>query len=105
MTSLSNLGKTVMASSGGPGSSTNKDGKNAANKIVDVPIGTIFRNTETRSVIAQLLKDGDLFLAAKGGAGGKGNAYFKSSQHQTPRVAESGGFGEEFLIDVGRYQK
>jgi len=42
-----------------------------------------------------------MFLAAKGGAGGRGNAFFKSSTNQMPFVAELGGQGETFVFEIG----
>ena len=45
-------------------------------------------------------KEGSLFLAARGGEGGKGNAFFKSAQRQTPLVSEKGGKGELFTYDI-----
>ena len=62
----------------------------------------MFRNVETRTVVAELTTEGSMFLAARGGAGGKGNAYFKSSENQAPVLAEAGGEGEEFIFDIGR---
>lgn len=60
----------------------------------------MFRNVETRTVVAELTTEGSMFLAARGGAGGKGNAYFKSSENQAPVLAEAGGEGEEFIFDI-----
>ena len=45
----------------------------------------MFRNVETRTVVAELTTEGSMFLAARGGAGGKGNAYFKSSENQAKK--------------------
>ena len=91
-----------MGNPGVKGGKNNKDGKNGLNKVVLVPVGTAFRNTHTRQIVAQLTKENQLFLAAKGGAGGKGNAYFKSAENQTPQVAEAGGEGESFELIVGK---
>ena len=91
-----------MGNPGVKGGNNNKDGKNGLNKVVLVPVGTAFRNTHTRQIVAQLTHENQLFLAAKGGAGGKGNAYFKSAENQTPQVAEAGGEGESFELIVGK---
>ena len=91
-----------MGNPGVKGGNNNKDGKNGLNKVVLVPVGTAFRNTHTRQIVAQLTQENQLFLAAKGGAGGKGNAYFKSAENQTPQVAEAGGEGESFELIVGK---
>lgn len=59
------------------------------------------RNTETREILCELVDEEAIFLAAKGGAGGKGNHYFKSSTNQAPKVAEAGGKGECFIYEIG----
>jgi hypothetical protein len=71
-------------------------------RIIHVPLGTMFRNVDTREVITELTNEGSMFLAARGGAGGKGNAYFKCSENQKPMLAEAGGEGEEFVLNVGK---
>ena len=96
------LSRAVVGNPGVKGGNNNKDGKNGLNKVVLVPVGTAFRNTHTRQIVAQLTQENQLFLAAKGGAGGKGNAYFKSAENQTPQVAEAGGEGESFELIVGK---
>jgi len=53
---------------------------------VVVPVGTIIKNFETGEVMADLSESGQTFIAAHGGIGGKGNAHFTSSTHQTPRL-------------------
>ena len=63
----------------------------------------MFRNVNTREVVAELTTEGSMFLAARGGAGGKGNAYFKSSEKQAPMLAEVGGEGEEYIFDIGKW--
>ena len=98
--SLGHLKTVMKAKDGIPGGVKYRPGKNAPHNILDVPIGTIFRNLD-REIIAELQKEGALFLAAKGGAGGKGNSFFRSAENQTPRSAEYGGLGEAFTFDVG----
>ncbi len=96
---------------------TAEDGKNGAGQrsagrsgkdlIVEVPIGTVVKRDG--AVLADLTKDQEEAVIAKGGDGGFGNAHFKSSTRQTPRIAEVGEPGEEFeaelelklLADVG----
>lgn len=69
-------------------------GKNAEHSIIQVPIGTIVKNDEGR-VIGDLDKEDMLFIAARGGAGGRGNAFFATDIQQTPDIAEYGAVGEE----------
>lgn len=91
---FSHLPPVLSASDGGSGGTNNMEGKNASHRIIDVPLGTRFRNPLKDIVIAELDKDGSLFLAARGGEGGKGNAFFKDAQRQTPLMAEKGGMGK-----------
>ncbi len=63
--------------------------------MVEVPVGTLVRNPEG-SLVCDLDRPGTMFLAAKGGAGGKGNAHFKSSTNRTPKISEVGAEGEIF---------
>lgn len=97
----------IKAEHGEAGSMRRRHGKNGADKIVKVPVGTIiFRDND---MIADLVKPGQEVIVAKGGDGGFGNAHFKSSTRQAPRVAELGEKGDEFeaklelklIADVG----
>ncbi len=89
------------------GSKQNKQGRSGEDKIVKVPVGTIVRKAGV--VVADLIENGQKVVIAKGGSGGFGNAHFKSSVRQTPRVAELGERGDTFeanlelklLADVG----
>jgi GTP-binding protein len=93
-------------SAGGKQTSTGADGED---QYIEVPLGTVIRDTETQSVIKELTEDGEEYIAAKGGKGGLGNSYYKSSTNQTPRYAQSGMEGVEkditlelkVLADVG----
>ena len=100
--SLDHLKSVVEAPHGVTGGEVTCDGKNAKHKIIPVPVGTIFRNMEGE-IVAELTEEGSMFIGAKGGAGGLGNAAFKSSTNQTPQVAEAGGEGEMFSYEIGNY--
>ena len=84
-------------------------GADAEDRVIKVPAGTIVRVPETEEVIVDLKTVGQRAVIARGGIGGKGNARFKSSTFQTPRVAEKGEPGEErnvtlevkLIADVG----
>lgn len=97
----------LIASNGVNGSGTKKAGRMGQPLIVKVPVGTIVRRDG--KVIADLVKPGQEAIIAKGGDGGFGNAHFKSSTRQTPRMAELGEMGDTFeaelelklLADVG----
>ncbi len=84
----------LKAEVGGNGSKSNRHGKSGEDLIVKVPMGTIVRRDG--KVIADLTKNGERQIIAKGGDGGFGNAHFKSSVRQTPRIAELGENCETF---------
>ncbi|MHB8138750.1 MAG: GTPase ObgE [Smithellaceae bacterium] len=98
-----------IAKNGRHGSGNNRTGHGAEDLIVIVPPGTIVKDFETGEILADLSEPGQTFIVAKGGIGGKGNAHFKTSTHQTPRFAQEGVDGEErwlkmelkLLADVG----
>ncbi len=83
------------AQAGGRGGSSNKTGANAEALIVYVPMGTVVRDAETGGLIADLLGPESQVRVARGGRGGKGNAHFRSSANQAPRIAERGEPGME----------
>lgn len=83
------------AESGQDGMKKKRYGKNGENLIIKVPMGTVVIDEETGHVMKDLVEDGDSFVAAKGGKGGKGNVHFKNSVRQAPNFAEAGGFAKE----------
>lgn len=88
----------LKAKNGENGSKRNKTGKTGENLIVKVPVGTLVKKEGI--VLADLDIDGKEVIIANGGDGGFGNAHFKSSVRQTPRVAELGEAGETFEADL-----
>lgn len=97
----------LRAKGGQPGAKRNKAGRRGEDLEVKVPVGTAVFDSETQ--IADLVEPGHRVVVAHGGDGGFGNAHFKSSTRQTPRVAEKGEKGEErelrlelkLIADVG----
>jgi GTP-binding protein len=85
--------------SGGKQQSTGADGKDI---IVQVPLGTIARNSNTDEILFEITSHGDEKILARGGRGGLGNTHFKSSTNQSPRYAQPGepGIEEEFLLEL-----
>lgn len=86
------------AQRGDHGQGSLKTGRNGINEIILVPCGSIIKNFETGKVIAELLNDGQEFLALKGGRGGKGNNHFKNSTNQAPRIAQPGEEAKEETV-------
>ena len=97
----------LTAEDGKNGSGQRSAGRSGKDLILEVPIGTVVYRDD--KLLADLTRDGQTAIIAKGGDGGFGNAHFKSSVRQTPMVAEVGEPGEEFeaqlelksLADVG----
>src|SRR5690606_22369098 len=81
--------KSLKAEAGQAGSKRRKHGKSGKDLIVNIPVGTSIVST-TGEVLADLTKDGQQAIVARGGKGGFGNAHFVSSTRQVPRVAEKG---------------
>lgn len=88
----------LTAEDGKNGSGQRSAGRSGKDLIVDVPIGTTVYKDD--SLIADLTKDGQTAIIAKGGDGGFGNAHFKSSTRQAPIIAEVGEPGEEFIAKI-----
>jgi len=99
----------VKAGHGKNGMKQLKSGAAGEDVILEVPIGTIARDAETREIEFEIIEDGQEVILMKGGMGGLGNHHFKTSTNQTPRYAQSGKDGEEawkilelkVLADVG----
>lgn len=98
--------KAQRGGDGGPKCMTGADG---ADLVLGVPIGTQVYDAESGELLADLVVEGQRFVAARGGRGGRGNARFATPVRQTPRFAERGEPGEErrlrlelkVLADVG----
>lgn len=92
--------KHYNAKNGENGRGKDQHGKNGADLIVPVPIGTIIKNLETDEILGDLTEDKQRLIMAKGGRGGKGNSRFTSSTNRAPRFATDGKDGEEFEIGL-----
>jgi GTP-binding protein len=97
------------AESGGHGQGKDMQGKQGQDVLIPVPPGTVVRDAHTGALLGDLVEDGQQVLVAKGGRGGRGNAAFKSSTNQAPRMVEKGEPGEartlklemKLIADVG----
>ena len=96
------------AQSGMDGQGGRRNGKKGEDLIIKVPRGTVIKEKESGTLMADMSTD-DSFIAAKGGRGGWGNSHFATPTRQTPRFAKGGNPGEEWevvlelklLADVG----
>ncbi len=86
------------ARSGGGGMGKDRHGANGADVVLKVPLGTEIYEEDGETLLADLTRIGQRAVLAKGGNGGFGNAYFKSSTNQAPRHANPGQPGEERTI-------
>lgn len=99
----------IMATSGGSGSAKRSTGADGEDRIIDVPVGTVLYDADTGEFIMDLKHNGQMEMLLKGGRGGKGNTYFKTSTNQAPRYAQPGEPAQErtvimqlkMLADVG----
>ncbi|MDR0632114.1 MAG: GTPase ObgE [Holosporaceae bacterium] len=86
------------AKRGENGGSSNRHGANGDDLTLKVPVGTEILDESGEYVIADIIKEGQRVLIAKGGGGGRGNNRFKSSVNQAPRRADKGESGTEFWV-------
>ncbi|PQJ35665.1 GTPase ObgE [Salinibacter sp. 10B] len=101
--------KNVFAGDGEPGGRREQTGASGEDKVIRVPPGTVVKETDSGMVLGEVIEDGQRICVAKGGQGGRGNAFFKSSTNQAPRHAQPGEKGEErhltfelkLMADVG----
>jgi GTP-binding protein len=99
----------LKAKNGAPGEGGNRQGKRGADARLGVPLGTVVREKDGQAVLFDLTVHGQTAVAARGGKGGRGNASYATSTHQTPREWQPGRPGEEkelflelkLIADVG----
>jgi len=97
------------AERGRHGEGSNKTGREGANVVLKVPVGTIVYDETTGELVHDFSRPDQHIVVAHGGRGGRGNARFATSTHQAPREHEDGHPGEErvlrlelkLLADVG----
>lgn len=101
--------KHLFAEDGGNGGDALKTGANGKNIYIDVPLGTVAYDAETREHLGEITEDKQEIVIMKGGRGGKGNAFFKTATMQTPKFSQPGEPSQEgwiiielkLLADVG----
>jgi len=94
------LKRHLKAGHGAHGSKSRSTGADGEDVYIDVPLGTVIRDTETQNIIKEITEEGQEYIAAEGGMGGRGNWHFKSPTNQTPRYAQPGIEGEQFDITL-----
>ncbi|MEZ4946470.1 MAG: GTPase ObgE [Cyclobacteriaceae bacterium] len=91
--------KHVIAANGNGGEEQNRTGADGKDEIIEVPLGTVARRSETDEFLCEINEDGQEIILTPGGRGGKGNAYFATATNQTPSHAQPGEPGiEEWII-------
>lgn len=92
--------KEIKGKKGENGKGSNKFGAMAEDIYVKVPLGTVIKDTDTGLIIADLTKENDEVVVAKGGRGGRGNAAFKTHSNTAPNFSENGEPGEEKTLKI-----
>lgn len=104
-----NFKRHVKAGHAQDGSKQRSTGSDGEDKYIDVPLGTVIRDTDSNEIIDEITESGQEIIIAEGGMGGRGNWHFKTSTNQTPRYSQPGIDGQEkditlelkLLADVG----
>ena len=92
--------KFVKAKNGENGHTSRKQGKDGEDEILEVPMGTVAFDAESKERIGEITEDGEELIIAKGGKGGLGNWHFRSATNQTPQHAQEGEEGEERTVEL-----
>lgn len=92
--------KHFKAEKGNDGGKNRITGSNGSDVFIDVPLGTVVKNTIDEKIIFEITRDGEEKIVCQGGKGGRGNWHFKSSTNQTPRYSQPGLPNEEMQITL-----
>ncbi|WP_318343035.1 GTPase ObgE [Flagellimonas baculiformis] len=92
--------KHFKAEHGEHGSKNRSTGADGSDVYLEVPLGTVVRDTETNEVLFEITEDQEEKIVLEGGMGGRGNWHFKSPTNQTPRYAQPGIPGQEAKITL-----
>lgn len=88
------------AGHGGHGSKSRSTGANGEDVILEVPLGTVVKDSETNEILFEITEEETERIVLDGGMGGRGNWHFKSATNQTPRYAQPGVEGKETQITL-----
>lgn len=90
--------RSFKAGVGEDGTKLQSSGKDGADIVIKVPVGTVIREAESGKIMGDITKVGEKKLLIKGGKGGKGNQHFATPTRQAPRYAERGRISKEYDI-------
>ena len=88
------------AERGEHGMGSNKTGHSGEDVVLPVPPGTVIRDLDTGELVGEILEAGEEFVVAKGGRGGKGNAFFATATHRSPREWQPGEEGQKRRLEL-----
>ncbi|GAB5408144.1 MAG: GTPase ObgE [Balneolaceae bacterium] len=92
--------KFIKAKPGVDGSKNKRTGADGQDIILEVPLGTVAFDADSRERIGEITEDRQKLVIAEGGQGGLGNWHFRSSTNQTPQFAQPGKPGEERVVEL-----
>ncbi|MCL2570469.1 MAG: GTPase ObgE [Firmicutes bacterium] len=91
--------KKFLAPDGVNGGKRNQAGANGENLVIQVPLGTkIYKNNNEKDLLADILVDGQEYVALRGGSGGRGNAFYATAKKQTPNFSQTGIITKEYSV-------
>ncbi len=88
------------AERGEHGKGKDMHGRSGKDCVIEVPIGSVIKDAESGTVLADIAGNGESIVVAKGGSGGMGNPHFASGTNRTPRIATNGETGEEYWLKI-----
>ncbi|MCB1112671.1 MAG: GTPase ObgE [Chlamydiales bacterium] len=92
--------RILKAENGQPGGANRRQGRGGKDRILKVPCGTLLKDSRSGEVIHDFTEDGDRFVLCRGGKGGLGNDFFKSSTNRAPNYATDGKPGESCDVEL-----
>lgn len=90
--------KQIKGDKGTNGKGSNRNGANTEDVYISVPMGTTIYNDENNIVLADLTKENEEYVVARGGRGGRGNRAFATHDNPAPRMSELGEPGESLIV-------
>jgi GTPase len=92
--------KFIKADHGKRGEGSKKKGKDGEKEVLEVPLGTVAFDADTKERLGEITAHEEELVIAKGGKGGLGNWHFRSATNQTPQHSQPGGKGEERTVEL-----